>query len=72
MRIRFGVGLPGPFWLTSGRSRGRGGLAFGLVLVGLLAIAWPWFAVGVAAFVGLVAVCVAHDRRHGIPVGRRR
>lgn len=73
MRIRFGFGLPGPFFLSPGRSRGgRGGLVFAAALVVLLSIAEPWIGLGVAAFIALVVVCVVHDQRQGIRVRRRR
>jgi hypothetical protein len=73
MRIRFGVGLPGPFRLTGGHSRARGGGSlFAVVLVVLLCIARPWIGLAVGAFLVVVVVCVVHDQRHGLPVGRRR
>jgi hypothetical protein len=72
MRIRFGVGLPGPFHLSSGGSARGGGSVLAVLLVVALCLASWWIAAAVLGFVALVVVCVLHDRARGIPVGRRR
>lgn len=76
MRLRLGVGLPGPFYLTSGHRRRRSGnvgaVVFLVAVVALLCFASPWFAVVVGAFLVFAVVAVVHDYRHGIAPGKRR
>lgn len=68
MRVRLGVGLPGPFVLTSGRRRRRSpnGAAW-LAVLGLfaLAIGWahPWIGAVLILFVGALVLAARTDVR---------
>lgn len=75
MRVRFGLGLPGPFVLTTSHRRGRFPIFTLFIMIALLLAAittWPWESIGVGVVIVGAIFLVRYMRTKDTPTDRSR